>query len=504
MTEPRRPAIQRALLLLLLAAIPLSVLTVYPDWLSRLAYAVEVGQARASQQQLSTATDLSQAFQHVAKSVKPSVVSIRSVRRMAVRQPQMRPFGPQVPDEFRGFFDDEMFERFFEDRLPDREFERRGMGSGVVISADGYIVTNNHVVGQADEVKVTLSDGREFTAEIVGTDRSTDLAVLKIDADNLQPATLGSSDELEVGEWVLAMGSPFGLEQTVTAGIISAKSRANMGITDYEDFIQTDAAINPGNSGGPLVNLRGEVVGINTAIASRSGGYMGVGFAIPSDMTRAIVDSLITEGSVTRGWLGAMIQDLDDDLARSFGYDATDGVLIGDVMPDSPAQQAGLQSGDIVTSFDGQPVTSANQLRNLVAQAKPGEEVQASVFRDGEELSVTVTIAKRDDQTLQAAIGDRSTSGLGMTVQTLTNQQARELGLPGEAAGVVVTEVEPGSLAHRAMIRPQDVIVSVGGREVRTAREFREAVADLDLQQGIRLQVFRDGFRRFVYLRGGE
>lgn len=356
-------------------------------------YAVEVSQAKVSQSQLSTATDLSQAFRHVARSIRPSVVSISSIKRIKPQQPKVQRFGPNMPDGFQGFFNDDLFEKFFEFRMPQNGFEQRGLGSGVIISDDGYILTNNHVVGEADEVNVTLSDNREFHAELIGTDKSTDLAVLKIDVNDLEPADLGDSDALEVGEWVLAMGSPFGLDQNVTAGIISAKSRANVGLTDNEDFIQTDAAINPGNSGGPLVNLHGEVVGINTASASRSGGYMSVGFAIPSAMVRHVMDSIIADGHVTRGWLGAMIQDLDDDLAESFGYDSTDGVLIGDLVDDGPGKQSGLQSGDIVITYDGDPVESANELRNAVACTSPENSVELEIFRDGDRRTITVETA---------------------------------------------------------------------------------------------------------------
>ena len=284
----------------------------WPNVVSQATYAIERGQAEASHSQLAAASDLSQAFRHVARLLRPSVVSVSSVKRVQVNQPQVRPFNSDVPDELRRFFGgDDFFDRFFFEAPPaPRGFEQHGLGTGVIVRDDGYILTNNHVVQGADEVKVTLSDERQFTAEVVGTDKATDLAVLKIEADGLYAAQLGDSNELAVGEWVLAVGSPFGLEQTVTAGIVSAVGRANVGITDYEDFIQTDAAINPGNSGGPLVDLRGEVIGINTAIASRNGGYQGIGFAIPSSMARQVMESIIEDGQVSRGYLGALIQDL--------------------------------------------------------------------------------------------------------------------------------------------------------------------------------------------------
>jgi serine protease Do len=493
----------RTVVVLLIVAVPISVLTLHPDWLSRLAYAVEVGQAQASQEQLAVASDLSQAFRHVARAVRPSVVSISSVRQVEREQSNTRRFRSTIPDEFRGFFDDESFDRFFEFEfpLPPDVFERHGLGSGVIVSEDGYILTNNHVVGDADEVTVTLSDKRQFSAEIIGTDKSTDLAVLKINASDLKPAPLGDSEELDVGEWVVAMGSPFGLEQTVTAGIVSATSRANVGITDYEDFIQTDAAINPGNSGGPLVNLKGEVVGINTAIATRNGGYMGVGFAIPSQMARYVLDGIIADGHVTRGWLGAVIQNLNHELAESFGYDSIEGVLIGDVVADGPADRAGLKPGDIVLRFNGQAVQTANELQNAVAATEPETKAELEIFRDGDRTTITVQIAKKGDAEVTLAQNQGSAAGLGMSVQTLTPDNARELGAPDQQQGVVVTSVEPGSVAARLGIRSGDVVISVGDKQVRTAGEFRDTVEEQDLAEGVRMQILREGVRRFVFLR---
>ena len=501
MTKENPQSNIRLLMLLLVAAVPISVLTLQPNWLSTLSYAVEVGQARVSHDQLAAASDLSQAFRHVARSMRPSVVSISSVKRIKIRQPQVQRFGNSIPHEFRGFLNDDMFERFFEFQMPQGGIEQRGLGSGVIVSTDGYILTNNHVVGEADEVNVTLSDEREFRAEIVGTDKSTDIAVLKIEANDLEPAQLGNSDALEVGEWVLAIGSPFGLDQTVTAGIISAKGRANVGITDYEDFIQTDAAINPGNSGGPLVNLHGQVVGINTAIASRSGGYMGVGFAIPSEMVQHIMDSIISEGHVTRGWLGAMIQDLDEDLAESFNYDSADGVLIGDLVPDGPGELAGLQPGDIVTKYDGEKVPTANALRNAVASTNPNQEVDLDIVRDGKPQKLTITIGVLDQENLKIVQSDESANDLGMTVQTLTSDNCREMGLDDQTRGVVVTEIQPGSLAASVMIRPKDVIISVGKQRVESLADFRKAMSEQDPSNGIRLRVMRNGFTRFVFIR---
>lgn len=490
--------------LVLLFVAALSVAAVYhmPTALSQLTYAVERGKAQASQEQLQTATQLSDAFKLVAKSLRPSVVSVSSIKRFESAGRSGQPFGgQQIPEELRRFFGEDA-DRFFQPPTPPRGFEQRGIGTGVIVSENGYILTNNHVVAGADKVQVTLSDKRSIPAEVVGTDKPTDLAVLKIDADGLVAAQLGDSEALEAGDWVLAIGSPFGLEQTVTAGIVSATGRANVGITDYEDFVQTDAAINPGNSGGPLVNLRGEVIGINTAIASRTGGSMGVGFAIPSNMAKSVLDNLIQYGRVERGYLGAMIQDLNEDLASSFGYKSTEGVLIGDVIDDSPASRAGLRAGDIVTQLNGKPVADANELRNAIAATKAGTEVKLRVFRDGQEEEMSVKVGQLESTGLTAAGGNgASQSDLGVTVRTLTPELAEQLGLEADQKGVVVTEVQPGSAAAAVGIQPGDMLVSLGNVELRDVSDFRKALESQDLKKGVRIQVMRDGVRRFVFVK---
>jgi serine protease Do len=289
----------------------------------------------------------------------------------------------------------------------------------------------------------------------------------------------------------------------VTAGIVSAKGRANVGIADYEDFIQTDAAINPGNSGGPLVNMKGEVIGVNTAIASRTGGYMGVGFAIPSNMARTVMESIIDDGQVQRGYLGAVIQDLDADLARSFGFDGTAGVLIGDVVPDGPADKAGLRAGDIVIQYNGQPVNKAARFRNAVAATDPDTDAELVVFRDGQRRTIKFTVGLLESR-FAASVGSESALDLGMTVQTLTLELARKAGIEEGEKGVIVTSVEPGGLAARVGIRPGDVVVSVGSTNIADISDFRDAVKAEDLSQGIRMQVKREGVRRFVFLRSAE
>ncbi len=461
---------------------------------------------------LEVAENLSLAFKQVTERVRPSLVSIVSERHV---QPLSGLSGndvprPQIPEELRRFFGDDLFERFdLQPRLPlpERGFRSRGMGSGVIVSAEGHILTNNHVVQGADEVTVVLGDKRKLKAQVVGTDPETDLAVIKVDAHNLIPAVLGDSDKVEVGDWVLALGSPFGLKETVTAGIISATGRGNVGIAIYEDFLQTDAAINPGNSGGPLVNLRGEVIGINTAIASRSGGNMGVGFAIPSNMARRIMEQLMHEGHVDRGYLGVYLQPLTDELARSFGVEpGTKGALVGDVIPDGPAEAAGLKPGDIITRFDGERIESADALRHRVANTKAGAKVQVEFLRNGKPQKATVTLGHRSEAQVaglsepnrrpQAVLEKQ----LGLAVAPLTRDRARSLGYRENTKGVVVTRVAPDGLAQVADIRPGDIIVAVGDTPVATVAEFREAVQKQDLAKGVRLQLLRDQVKRFVFL----
>ena len=494
---------QRTTLIVTTVVLALLILTIayLPALVSELSYAIESGRSRAVRERLTEdSADLSQKFRDVVVAIRPSVVSISSTRTVPLRN--QLGGGPSG----QGGDDGDLLagEQLVQFRLPRGGFVQRGVGSGVIVSDDGYVLTNAHVVRGASEVTVIPSDDRQLAAEVVGIDPATDLAVLKVDSDNLTPAELGDSDEMAVGEWTLAVGSPMGLDQTVTAGIVSAKGRANVGIADYEDFIQTDAAVNPGNSGGPLVNLRGEVVGINTAIASRTGGNMGIGFAIPSNMAEKIKDSIIEQGSVERGQLGVMVQDLTQDMASSFGYDSTEGVLIGDVVDGGPAERAGLQTGDIVLQYDGEDVNEAHQLRNRVAETTPGTEVEVKIFRDGEEQTVTVTIGRREGQT--AAIQPPATAegdqvGLGIVVATLTHEIADRLGIEGNQQGVVVVRVSPAGAGFEAGIRAGDLIVAVNNSQVTNVSELRDALEQHPPSEGIRLQVVRDGARRFVHIR---
>jgi len=470
-------------------------------WLvEQVSYAAETGQSRSAKEQLEHARDLSEAFKQVAKVVRPSVVnitSVKSIEPIGHPEPFRSPWFDKRP--FGDFFGEDFFDRFFRFQVPKHGFERRGLGTGVIVRKDGYILTNNHVVRDADEVTVKLSNGKTHKAKVVGTDPKTDLAVVMIDAKGLTAATLGNSTELDVGEWVLAVGNPFGLEQTVTAGIVSATARANVGIAEYEDFIQTDAAINPGNSGGPLLNLKGEVIGINTAIVTRTGGYQGIGFAVPINMAKSIMGSLIQTGRVDRGWLGVLIQDLDEDMAKSFKWRGADGVLIGDVTKNSPAEKAGLRSGDIILEYDGEAVEDVNQLRNLVAATAPGKEVALRVHRDGKKETIKVKVGQLE--TAQGTAEEKTGSTeLGLSVQTLSAELAQKMGIE-EAKGVVVTGVEPNSPAARVGIRPNDVVLSVNGAEVADTAAFTAALAKCDLASGLRMRIKTGGLTRFVFIK---
>jgi serine protease Do len=400
-------------------------------------------------------------FQHAAEKVKPAVVSIHTTQ--IVEQRARSPF-------FRDPFFDEFFREFFGERGRRRE-KRPGLGSGMIIDSQGHILTNYHVIKQADELSVRLPDGRDVEAEVVGTDDKTDLAVIKMkdDFDHLPTVELGDSDALRIGQWVLAVGNPFGLTQTVSAGIVSATGRIGVVGLEYESMIQTDAAINPGNSGGPLVNLRGEVVGINTAIFSGTGGYMGIGFAIPSSMARDILDDLVAGREVERGWLGVYIADLTPEMAEMFGFTGTDGVLVQEILEGSPAEEAGLQAGDIITEYRGEKIEKMTQLRRRVTATDPGNEAELKVWRDGEVVELSVKIAA-----LEAA--PVTSDWLGLSVEPLTDEMARRLGA-ARLEGVLVREVEEDSPAAR-YITPGDVVLSVNRQRVSSIADYRKLVAE--------------------------
>ncbi len=445
------------------------------------------------------ALGLSGAFTQAGKSVSPSVVSITSVLGddLAEMTSPMQP--PQDPNE--------LFRRFFEDfgtQAPQGPFgfkhnaapfgPREGQGTGIVVRQDGYNVTNNHVVAGAEEVRVRLDGGREYEAQVVGADSESDLAVLKIDAGGLDPVELGDSDHLEVGEWVIAVGSPFGLERTVTAGIVSATGRSGMGLATYEDFIQTDAAINPGNSGGPLVDLHGLVVGVNTAISTRTGGFMGVGFAIPAGTVRHVVDDIIDSGRVTRGWLGVQIQPLSEDLAKSFGLESTDGVLVADVMAGGPAAEAGLQAGDVVTQVGHRHVSTPAEMMREIAEADPGARVQISVMRGGSESWFPVTLGERPAPDSPAGAAEATTPSMDLGMKLA----------PQEGGGAIIETVQPGGAADRAGLREGDVILRIADREVSDPTQFWAAASDVELGPDLRLLVQRGEHKLFLILKTGQ
>jgi serine protease Do len=417
---------------------------------------------------LARAAVLDTSFAEVARRVMPAVVNISSTRVIRAR-------GGGIPADpfFHRFFGEDFFRQF---EVP-RERREQSLGSGVIVTSDGYVITNNHVVAGAEEVRVVLADRREFDARIVGADPKTDVAVLKLDSKGLPHLPLGDSDATEVGQVVLAVGNPFGLGQTVTLGIISAKGRANMGIVDYEDFIQTDAAINPGNSGGALVNARGELIGINTAIATRTGGYQGVGFAIPSNMARDVSQDLIRQGKVTRGYLGVVIQPVTPALAEAFKLKEARGALVGDVSRNSPAARAGLRRGDVIVKFDGEEVDDYAQFRLRVARTAVGRKVNLEVLRDGRRVSLQVTVEEMPGEEGEGGGGEEAPAGTleGIDVEELTPALIRRLGVPRQTRGVVVNDVAEGSAAAEAGIRPGHVILEVNRRPTSTVAAFRAA-----------------------------
>lgn len=421
----------------------------------------------------------------VVDQALPGVVGL-STRRVVESDPHRFPFGDHP------FFRDMPFGQ---QRPEGQQRQQRGIGSGVVVDEDGTIVTNNHVVEGADEIEVRFSNRRQqFDAEIVGSDKATDLAVLKLEdpPEDLQPLPFGESGDLQLGQPVVAIGNPFGLSGSVTYGIVSATGRQDVGLADYEDFIQTDAAINPGNSGGALVNMEGELIGINTAILSRSGGYQGIGFAIPSKMVRSVTRQLIEHGEVQRGHLGVLIQDLSPELAEAFGVpEGTTGAVVSRVQPESPAEEAGLQQGDVIVEFDGTPVESSSGLRNRVAHTPPGETIELQIIRDRDQQTLEV-----EPGTLQGAGGgprqlEKQGMLKGLVLGPVDRQAREEFELPDQIdQGIVVRDIEPGSPASRSGLRPGDVILEVNRQEVASVEQLTRAYQQADRR--ILLLVYRD------------
>lgn len=426
----------------------------------------------------------------IVDSVRPAVVNISTMRTV------------KMQGGYNPFFDDPMFRRFFGDqfRVP-KERKSANLGSGVIVDPKGYILTANHVIQGAEEIKVTLSDRREFTGKIVGNDTMTDIGIIKIEAKNLPTIRWGDSDKLRVGETVLAIGSPYGLSQTVTMGIVSAVGRANVGIADYEDFIQTDAAINPGNSGGALVNVRGELVGINTAIFSTSGGYQGIGFAVPTSMAKSVMDSLISKGKVVRGWMGVTIQPLTQELAKQFGIEDEKGLLVGDVTEGSPAEKAGIHRGDVIVEFEGKKIEDPNQLRNLVANTEPGKKVKLKIIREKKtEVKVmTITELPSDKQELSREEYNNLLSGV--YVQDISPEISGRLNLPKKLRGVVVASVADDSPAAMVLMQG-DVIQEINRQKITGVKEYEKVASRIKAGQDILLLIFRGGASVFITLSG--
>ena len=431
-------------------------------------------------------------FVAVSKRVTPAVISITSSKLVKS--------GPQGLDGQGNPFD------FF--RLPapqgrsQRSQRSTSLGSGVIVSADGLAVTNNHVVEEADQIEAVLPDKRRFKAVIVGTDPKTDMAVIRLTgAKNLPSVPWGDSKAVQVGEWVLAIGNPMGLSSTVTAGIISAEGRADVGVAEFEDFLQTDAAINPGNSGGALVTMRGELVGINTAIASRSGGSVGIGFAIPSRMAKPVMEALVASGKVTRGYLGIGLEPMTAELAQHFRWsDPSKGILIAEVQPKTPAAGAGLQDGDIIVGLNGETVREVNQFRNTIALTKPGTKVTLDIVRSGKPQTLTVTLAELPgSRERPAAKPDANpATELGFDVQNVTPELADKLELPDSAHGAVVTSVQPDSAADNAGLEQGDLIVAINRRPVHDTGDLNKAASHLRAGDSVLLRVQRGDAGRYL------
>jgi len=448
------------------------------------------GERGVSQEAIDILSKTNEAVSEVVAAVKPAVVNVSSrktVKRGGVPAP---------------FFNDPFFKRFFGDEFgsfgDQRGYKQSGLGSGVIVDRAGYILTNNHVIRGAEEIKVTLSDKREFKGRVIGADQKTDLAVIKIDTDDLPVIKLGDSDILKTGEMVLAVGNPFGLNQTVTSGMVSATGRANVGVADYEDFIQTDAPINPGNSGGALVNIRGELVGINTAIFSTTGGYQGIGFAIPSNMAKAVMESLIKKGKVVRGWLGVTIQQLTPELAKQFNLEDKAGVLVGDVVEGGPAEKAGIERGDVIVEFGGKEVTDATNLRNMVAGTAPNSEVDVKVLRNKKPKTVGVKISEMpsEEQILSKTFDNHLK---GVNIQDVTPSLRKSLNIPGRIIGVVITDVDDESPAAGILMR-SDVIMEINRNRIADVKEYEQTLSGIKPDESILLLIFRKGSSLYITL----
>ncbi|MCA9741849.1 DegQ family serine endoprotease [candidate division KSB1 bacterium] len=443
------------------------------------------------------ANQLSEAFEEASEKVSPSVVPIFAEQTLDAS----RSYGA-ADDMFKQFFGDEFFKRFF-GAPPDVQHQQapqvvRSMGSGVIVSSDGYVLTNNHVVQGADKLTIVMGTNKKYTAKVIGTDPQSDIAVIKLEGSGFQAAQLGNSDEVKVGQWVIAVGNPFQLLHTVTAGIISAKGRSSVGLATYEDFIQTDASINPGNSGGALADLDGRVIGINTAIVGPSGGNVGIGFAIPISMAKQIMQQLIEKGTVTRGYIGILPQDIDDNLAKAMKLKTTDGALVGDVTAGGPGEKGGLLRGDIITHIDNQAIKNSTELRQIVAQKAPGSRVALQVIRDGHEMTVHVKLIERPNDLAagnqqgqqQSQPKEQAYEKLGMDIQDLTPDIAKQLGYENDR-GALVANVAQGSPADDANLQRGDLIKEVNRTTITSVAQFNRLISDLSAGDSAALLVRR-------------
>ena len=431
--------------------------------------------------QVAKAEGVQSAFRLVAKSVKPAVVNISS--ETVIRRAKQ--FSNNDP--FSQFFGNDFFNQFFD--IP-QEYKQKALGTGFIIGADGYLLSNFHVVKNATKILVTLSDGRKFKAKVVGTDSKSDLALLKIETKNLPTVKLGDSDNVYVGDWAIAIGNPFGLNQTVTAGIISAKGRNKVGIEDYEDFLQTDAAINPGNSGGPLVNIRGEVIGINTAIASPNGGSVGIGFAIPVNMAKSIIPQLKSKGKVVRGWLGVYVQDLTEAIAKPLGLKPNSGILVSDVSKDSPALDAGIDVGDVIIEFDGKKIEEVDQLRKIVALSTIGKVYYIKIKRNNKIKNLKVKIKEMPSEQVASSEEKINKTWLGINVLPLTDSVKKQYHIDAkEKSGVIISEIKNSSVAQEGGLQIGDIILRINNLPVNTIKDYSKII-----------NKYKDGTGSFLFL----
>lgn len=438
----------------------------------------------------------SKAFTQIAKKAMPASVFIKATICLPQEEDCPSPFD---------FYGDDFFQRFFRNSPFGRQPAQPQVsgGSGFFISSDGYVVTNYHVIKDAKQIAVVLNDGREFAAMVSGSDPRTDLAVLKVDGENFPVLEFGDSDDLEIGEWVVAIGNPFALESTLTVGVVSAKGRQDLGIAAFEDFIQTDAAINPGNSGGPLLNLQGQVIGVNTAILTRTGGYMGIGLAIPSKMAKHVVDQIANGGCVKRAYLGILLQPLDKELAEAMGLEKQEGVVISDVIKGSPAEKAGLKQGDIILSYDQKPVKNLAKFRNEVAMMTPGAEITLTILRNGKTLQIKASMGVQEEgEVISAEVIQK----LGLEIENLTPELASRFGYSSDVTGVVVTKVKPGSVAGAAGIRPSFLITGVAVDwnnqiRVKNTEEFEQALQTIGDKKYLILIVRHQNYQRYYTLK---